>query len=73
MKSTPEESAAFMNDDRLAERGLKRVIKYSCIFWDETNGWTHELEDSEEIARFNGGYGNFAGMSKVTCIVPIDA
>ena len=73
MKSTTEETTAIMNDERLAEQGLKRVIKYVCIFWDETNGWTYKLEDNEDLAKSSGGYGNFAGMNKVTCIVPIDA
>jgi len=63
----------FENDEKLAARGLKRVIKYAVLFWDERGGWHSCLTDNEDDAKRYGGYGDFAGMNKVTCIVPIDA
>ena len=60
-------------DKELAARGLKRVVKYACIFWDEKGGWHSCLTDREQDAKGYGGFGDFAGYNKVTCIVPINA
>jgi len=60
--------------ESLEEQGLKSVTKYAVVFYDvRLGGWTCELFDTKESADWCKGYGDFAGMSEVTCTVPIDA
>lgn len=57
-------------DEELKARGLQRIIKYATVYWNDKSGWDIELHEEyqKEHAR---GFGDFAGQSKVECIVPI--
>lgn len=59
--------------DDLAEYKLKRVTKYTVLFWCVNFGWSCKIVDSYDETIQYRGYGDFAGFSEVVCIVPIDA
>ena len=61
-----------MSND-LESRGLKEVTKFAVVQYDSHLGWVCEVVDSEERANEYKGYGDFAGMAPVKCIVPADA
>ena len=60
-----------MEDDSTPDRGKLLVItKHVTVFWTEEEGWNACVEESEAHAEFARGYGDYAGMSQVECIIP---
>lgn len=56
----------------LAERGLKEVEKYAVILYDAKIGWTCEVISEKSRADEYKGFGDFAGMGPIKCVVPIN-
>jgi hypothetical protein len=56
-----------------SNKELKKEIVYVVAFWDKENGWSSEVFSDITQAESQRGYGDFAGMTELECIVPNDA